>query len=56
MRRRDLVFGGVVLPFLGDLLWQATAVGADALPETVLPDGASVAYSRRNPQTGLFGI
>ena len=40
MRRRDLVFGGVVLPFLGDLLWERAAVGADAPPETVLPDGA----------------
>ena len=40
MRRRDLVFSSVVLPFLGDLLWQTAAVGADAPPETVLPDGA----------------
>lgn len=40
MRRRDLVFGGAVLPLLGDLLWQPAAVEADVPPETVLPDGA----------------
>lgn len=41
MRRRDLVFGGAMLPFLGEFAWRRRAVAADAAVDTVLPDGTA---------------